>query len=295
MRLILLASLLAAPALAEDERPASPPAPLTFTDPTGKVMVQIPAGTFIMGNNSGPEADERGEHEVTLSQPYWLDQYEVTRGDFAACVKAGKCFYPRRERTRPIVPVGATQKDNWGLKYCGQEMPYGPPEHPLICVNYDEARDYCENWRGGRLPTEAEWERAARGGLEQKHFPWGNDPPTRSNSLFGQYYGTKPVGSYPPTGYGLYDVVGNVWEWTADWYDGVYPRKPVVDPIGPCPSADLKCPGYPHRTMRGGSWITGSLGMRNTYRNHHKHWNRFLVVGVRCARNVSADDAPAQR
>jgi formylglycine-generating enzyme required for sulfatase activity len=312
-------ALLAAPAFADDRPPSTPPpnaardsnetgdeddtVPTTVrsasipartfvrrSDPTGKVMVQIPAGTFVMGNNSGPEQDERGEHEVTISQPFWMDQYEVTRAEFAACVKAGVCVYPRRERTRPVVPVGVTQKDNWGLKYCGQEMPYGPTEHPLTCVNYDEARFYCEVWRGGRLPTEAEWERAARGGAEQKLFPWGNDPPSKKLALFGQFYGTKPVGSYPPNAFGLYDVVGNVWEWTSDWYDPVYPRSPQVDPIGPCPSEDARCPGYPHRTMRGGSWITGSLGMRNTYRNHHKHWNRFSVVGVRCTRSLEATE-----
>ena len=116
MRLILLASLLAAPALAEDERPASPPAPLTFTDPTGKVMVQIPAGTFIMGNNSGPEADERGEHEVTLSQPYWLDQSPTAPGRSRTTRSETRPTRPRRSaptlgptRTRAASPPGRSQ------------------------------------------------------------------------------------------------------------------------------------------------------------------------------------------
>ncbi|MFT5433838.1 MAG: sulfatase modifying factor 1, partial [Myxococcota bacterium] len=150
----------------------------------------------------------------------------------------------------------------------------------------NEARHYCEEWRGGRLPTEAEWEWAGRGGLEGKRYPWGNDRPSRKLAIFGQYYGTKPVGTYPPNGYGLYDMAGNVWEWTDDWYDGrLYRKGAQVDPRGPCPGA-ARCPGHRHKTMRGGSWITGSLGMRVSYRNHHKTWNRFSVVGVRCAFDV---------
>ncbi len=257
-------------------------------DATGKLMVSLPPGVYMMGDNAGPEEDERPAHQVTLTRGFWLDQYEVTRGDFASCVEAGVCFYPRRERQKSLGPLGPTQEDNWGMKYCNQEMPLGPSDHPLTCINYDEARAYCEDWRGGRLPTEAEWEWAARGGLEKKRFPWGGEPPTRARALFGQFDGTKPVGSYAPNGYGLFDMAGNVWEWTSDFYDGaLYHKGPQVDPIGPCPSSQPKCPGYFHRTMRGGSWITGSLGMRVTYRNHHKHWNRFSVVGLRCAADLS--------
>lgn len=277
------------------EESAAAPAPSVRVDRTGKRMVLIPPGTFKMGDNRGPEDDERPAHQVTLTRGFYLDQYEVTRGDFAACVKAGVCFYPRRERMRPIVPLGPTQKDNWGLKYCNQEMPFGPPEHPLTCVNYDESKLYCEVWRGGRLTTEAEWEWAARGGIEHARFPWGDEPPTRSRALFDQFYGTKPVGNYAPNGYGLYDIAGSVWEWTEDWYDGkLYSKGATTDPKGPCPG-ELECRGYNHRTMRGGSWATGSLGMRVTYRNHHRGWNRFSVVGVRCAASVDGDVSPARR
>ena len=258
----------------------------TVVDRTGKPMVLIPAGQFTMGDKHDHDRDARGAHKVRITRAFYMDKYEVTRGDFAACVKAGVCFWPLGERTRPITPTGSTQRENWGLKYCGPKMFRAPADHPLTCVDYNEARYYCEAWRGGRLPTEAEWEYAGRGGLEGKQFPWGSEQPTSKLAHFGQYHGTGAVGRYPANGYGLFDMAGSVWEWTNDWYDAnYYAHSPVEDPKGECDDAP-KCPGHPHRTMRSGSWITGSLGMRVTYRNHHKTWNRFEVVGVRWAKDL---------
>ncbi len=244
----------------------------------------------MMGSDRGPDADERPAHKVAITRPFYLDEHEVTRGDYQECVNAGVCVWPLKRRRRPIQPLGRTQRENWGLKYCGAKALRTPRNHPLTCVNYHEARHYCEEWRGGRLPTEAEWEWAGRGGLKKKRYAWGNERPTRKRALYGKYTGTARVGSYPPNGYGLYDMAGNVWEWTSDWYHAsYYTRSPYADPTGPCAGKE-KCNVSRHRTMRGGSWITGSMGLRITYRNHHRAWNRFTVVGVRCAHDASASN-----
>ena len=253
-------------------------------------MILIPTGQFMMGSDRGPDADERPAHRVAITRPFYLDEHEVTRGDYQECVNAGVCVWPLKRRRRPIQPLGRTQRENWGLKYCGAKALRTPRNHPLTCVNYYEARHYCEEWRGGRLPTEAEWEWAGRGGLKKKRYAWGNERPTRKRALYGKYTGTARVGSYPPNGYGLYDMAGNVWEWTSDWYHAsYYTRSPYADPTGPCAGKE-KCNVSKHRTMRGGSWITGSMGLRITYRNHHRAWNRFTVVGVRCAHDASASN-----
>ena len=289
---LTLALVPAGPATADDVDPAKQTHKVgdSRTDRTGKTMMWIPPGEFMMGSNRGPDKDERPAHKVTITKPFWMDQKEVTRAEFAACVKAGVCVWALRERKRPIKPKGVGQKANWGLKYCGGKQYRAPGDHPLECVDYHEARYFCETWRGARLPTEAEWEWAGRGGLHGKRFPWGNENPQRTRADFGRYYGTGPVGRYPANGYGLFDMAGSVWEWTEDWYDRrLYKKGEQTDPRGPC-AGEMKCPGFKHRTMRGGSWITGSLGMRVTYRNHHKTWNRFSVVGVRCAAPV--DPAP---
>ncbi len=286
----LLATLITLPgsALAGDRTQAGstppPPGVQVVKDKTGKEMVLIRPATFWMGDNKDFDDDARPAHEVRITKPYYLDRYEVTRGDFEKCVKAGKCTWPMGPRKSKIAPRGSTQRDNWGLKYCGAKMYHEPADHPLTCVNFHEAKAYCETWRGGRLPSEAEWELAARGGLDRKRFPWGDDPPTRKLAIYETYRGTMPVGTYPPNGFGLYEMAGNGWAWTADWYSGNYYRKsPKDDPRGPCPPNAEKCEGtQQHRAMRGGSWITGGYGLRVTYRNHHLPWNRFEVVGFRC-------------
>ena len=279
-------------ARADDVEKGPPPRQIgdENVDSTGKNMKWIPSGEFRMGDDRGPDKDERPAHEVRITRPFWMDTYEVTRGEFAACVKAGVCVWPLEKRTRDIKPKGASQKANWGLKYCGGKQFRAPADHPLECVDYHEARYYCEVWRGARLPTEAEWEWAARGGLAGKRYPWGDEVPSRERAHFGQYTGAGKTGRYPPNGYGLYDMAGSVWEWVNDWYDpDAYKKKNREDPQGPCPGK-MKCLGHRHRTMRGGSWITGSLGMRVSYRNHHKTWNRFSVVGMRCVRDASPKD-----
>jgi formylglycine-generating enzyme required for sulfatase activity len=191
---------------------APTPTPIIATD--GAPMVLVPAGSFEMGSNNG-FADERPVHDVSLAA-FYIDQHEVTNEQYAQCVKAGQCERPP-----------------WEGSYT-HESYYGNPQYdkyPVIGITWGQAGAYCQ-WREARLPTEAEWEKAARG--EAGHtYPWGES----ITCQVANYGGTKeaegcvgdttPVGAYP-TGaspYGAYDMSGNVLEWTADWYDINYYAK----------------------------------------------------------------------
>jgi formylglycine-generating enzyme required for sulfatase activity len=147
-------------------------------------------------------------------------------------------------------------------------------------VDWDQAATYCE-WRGGFLPTEAQWEKAARGGLEGMEYPWGNEPASCDyGAINGAHFascgaGTIPVGNFAPNGYGLYDIVGNVWEWAADWYDRTfYPESPETNPTGPTTGV--------LRVRRGGSW-----GYNETYLRAANRTSVEAVsntdIGIRCA------------
>ena len=196
----------------------------------GMVMVYVPTEEFQMGSTD--HDNEQPIHVVYLDA-YWIDQTEVTNGMYATCVAAGACTKPRESKsfTRSSYYGNATY-DNY----------------PVIFVNWHQAIDYC-NWTGGRLPTEAEWEKAARG-TDGRKYPWGNESPNASRLNYDDNEGdTTAVGSYP-TGaspYGALDMAGNAWEMTADWYDGdYYSRSPYQNPQGPS-YGDL-------RVLRGSSW-----------------------------------------
>jgi formylglycine-generating enzyme required for sulfatase activity len=217
----------------------------------GMVMVYVPEGPFTMGSNTGSN-DQRPEHTVTLDA-FWIDQTEVTNAMYTLCVKAGVCDSPFRQN----------------------DPAYS--RHP-VNAHWDEAVAYCK-LVGARLPTEAEWEKAARG-IDGRAYPWGNEAPscTLANN-YGCVGDSKPVGSYPSgaSPYGAYDMSGNVWEWTFDWYD-VYP------------GGDLKASasfGKKYHVLRGGSWGYGSI-VRSSVRFWFDPFNgsEFLFVGFRCARDV---------
>ena len=231
-------------------------------------------------------ADATPLHRVTLTRGFWLDRTEVTRGEFAACVAAGRCRWPLAARgaPAPVRPGGLAA--NQANKKCAGKMMRRPDDLPVTCVTYEVARRYCEEWRGGRLPTEAEWEWAARGGLPGRRYPWGDGPPRARRARFGTTRGPVRVGSYPPNGYGLFDMAGNVWEWTNDWYDRrAYRRGDVSDPRGPCGGARV-CRGARRRTLRGGGWMSGAGGLILAYRNAHQLKDHYTVVGFRCARDA---------
>jgi formylglycine-generating enzyme required for sulfatase activity len=219
--------------------------------------VKIPAGEFEMGHSEGDD-DEKPVHSVYLNT-YKIGRYEVTNGQYGKCVQDKVCL-----------PSGSA--------IAGYE------DHPVVNVTWQEAQTFCE-WLGGRLPTEAEWEKAARGGLEGRLYPWGNDEVIcdlgeENGVQFGYCDGdTIPVGSFGGNGYGLYDMAGNAWEWVADWYDeNYYEYSSHENPMGPETGK--------YRVIRGGAWNYTVYGLRVAYRSVSYPDSRANFIGFRCASSV---------
>ena len=254
-------------------------------------MALIPAGAFQMGGDADAAveeckkldpgsscdrawfADEEPIHTVTLKD-FYIDVYEVTNARYQECVQSGACSAPSESKS--------ATRDSY---YSSSQF----ADYPVIYVSWDDAKAYCE-WRGARLPTEAEWEKAARGGLEGKLYPWGdgfdgsrvnfcdkNCPYSWANKSFDDGYAdTAPVGTYPSNGYGLYDMAGNVWEWTADWYaEEYYASSPAENPTGPASGQ--------YRALRGGSWYYVGYNVRASYRYGYSPSNQYNDTGFRCA------------
>ena len=171
--------------------------------------------------------------------------------------------------------------DAWRLK-----------DHPMVKVTWDEALSYCA-WAGGRLPTEAEWEYAARGGVDGVKYPWGHERSHDEANYWrsggrDQWKYTAPVASFPANGYGLYDMAGNVYEWTADWYDaGYYARSPDLDPPGPANGRQ--------RVARGGGGFINNKVLRTSARLSAYPNTRNVGLGFRCVLPVGSDTALRQR
>ncbi len=227
----------------------------------GMEMIQIPEGEFIMGGNRGEE-DERPAHRVYLDS-FWIDKYEVSNGQYALCVSSGNCDKPKRIRSYT------------------QERYYGNAEYdnyPVIYLTWYNAEDYCE-WVGARLPTEAEWEKAAKG-VEDQTYPWGEQSPTPELANYGnKLKDTLPVDSFPNavSPYGVFNMAGNVWEWVADWY-APYPRTSEVQ-YNPFTQDYAES-----KVFRGGSWNDDAEYLRVANRGyaHPESWD-YLGVGFRCA------------
>jgi formylglycine-generating enzyme required for sulfatase activity len=248
--------------------------PDQFEDDFGIPMVLIPSGSFQMGSEWGDD-DERPEHRVYLDA-FYIDIYEVTNELFARFlneignqVEGGESWL---EASRIIFQSSS----GWvtDTRY---------DDHPVVMVSWYGASAFCE-WRGVRLPTEAEWEKAARGGLEGKLYPWGDDLPINAigmenSAQFGDRGDTTvPVGSFSPNGYGLYDMAGNVIEWVADWYMvNYYSDSPSENPKGPTISDA--------HVIRGGSWVNDAYELRVSSR----HWGfpnaKYTNYGFRCVRS----------
>lgn len=243
------------------------------------VMVYVPAGEFMMG--SGMEDDDNSPLHTVYMDAYWIDQTEVTNVMFAKFV----------DETGYITQA---EKDGWSWDYHDSKWyktsgadwrhPDGPDssiggleDHPVIRVSWDDAQAYC-SWAGRRLPTEAEWEKAARGKTGVL-YPWGNGSPSASLLNFNSNIGTTtPVGSYPlsPSPYGVLDMAGNVWEWVADRYaKDYYSNSPYENPLGPKTGQG--------RGMRGGSWVWGEDTVRVTYREWGRQDESYWSTGFRCA------------
>lgn len=223
-------------------------------------MMLIQGGSFQMGGlGEAALPNEKPSHKVTLKS-FWLDQTEVTNGQYAMCVAAGACEIPREFKS-------ASRKDYY------KNSEYA--DYPVIYVTWNQAKTYCE-WAGRRLPTEAEWEYAARG-TDFREFPWGDDKPGEETANFDyKNKDTAKVGSYPKgaSPFGILDMAGNVWEWVADFYSPTYYEKsPAENPTGP----DKAGVHGLQMVMRGGSWADGWKELRVS--------NRGFAV----AQNLQAD------
>jgi formylglycine-generating enzyme required for sulfatase activity len=231
-----------------------------FIDSQGVAMRFVPAGTFIMGSDQGFD-DEKPVHSVYLDD-FYIDKYEVTNALYRACAEAGACQPPDK--------AGSFTRDSY----------YDDPQYdnyPVVYVDWEDADAYCR-WREMDLPTEAQWEKAARGS-DGRTYPWG-EAIDSSLANYGDNTGdTSQVGRYEDgkSPYGVYDMAGNVWEWVADWYSSTfYLNTPLANPVGP-PSGD-------YRVLRGGSWHDEDQIVRTSNRG----WSQLeyfynVDFGFRCA------------
>jgi formylglycine-generating enzyme required for sulfatase activity len=293
--------------------------------------VWVPGGEFLMGDDEF--ADAPPVHKVAVDG-FWMDRTEVTNEQFAWFVKQtgyrtvaerqpDQAEFPDADPER-LVP-GAGVFDPTGCPpaqdcpTCGLWWKYAPgacwrhPEgpgsdlagrekHPVVHIAWEDAVGYA-NWAGKRLPTEAEWERAARGGVDGRRYYWGDEllPGGRwmANVWQGTFpvedraedghHGTAPVGSYPANGYGLHDMAGNVWEWCADWYrPDYYAVSPARNPQGPDDSIDPDGRGEPKRVQRGGSFLCSDnycVRYRAGARGQGEPRTGLAHTGFRCVRS----------
>jgi len=204
--------------------------------------------------------DDYPAHKVYLDA-FYIDKYEVNNDDYAS-------FVTVTGRAKP-----------WHWK--DGKVPKGEDRFPIYNVNWNDAEAYCK-WAGKRLPTEAEWEKAARGSLDRKAFPWGDiDNGAASTHANTNSVGPLPVGSFPPNNYGLYDMVGNVWEWLQDWYErNYYSVSPRRNPQGPDEGL--------YKVIRGGGWSDiQDKNVMNHFRNFQDPEQGVSTLGFRCAKSIA--------
>ena len=271
-------------------------------EPDVTEMVLIPAGDFQMGSDdSEAEDNEKPVHTVYVDA-FYMDKYEVTNAQFKAFVDAN----PQWQKAR----ISSDYHDGKYLfLWNGNTYPSGMGSDPVVNVSWYAAMAYAQ-WIGKRLPTETEWEKAARGGLNEKKYTWGNVAPNGTQCNFADknlselklnenwsdenaddgYSQIAPIGSYPPNGYGLYDMAGNVWEWCLDAYDaGFYRRSPRRNPVagGWVGDGFAKVQTHNARMFRGGAWNNPASLLRVSFRNADTPTTSKTVIGFRCARDVT--------
>lgn len=308
-------------------------------------MVYIPAGSFLMGGKSAQADPDEYPRRTVKVNAFYMDETEVTNRAFAKFIEeTGYTTVAERpidwEAMAQTLPPG-TPKPADSLLQAGSlvftptdgpvnldnvsqwwrwttganwRQPEGPGssiegrlDHPVVHIAWEDAQAFAK-WAGKRLPTEAEWEWAAMGGLEDPKYPWGNEPSSEAtdkanfwqgpfpyhNTEEDGFFTTAPAKSFPPNGYGLYNMAGNVWEWTADKYHAeAYsmsrPEKVVIDPQGPRRSFDPQEPNMPKRSMRGGSFLCHDSycsGYRVARRMKSSEDSGFNHTGFRCVKEA---------
>ncbi len=232
----------------------------------GSLMMLVPAGEFVMGTDKPYYNDEKPAHKVYLDA-FYIDKHEITNAQYFKFVQA----------TNHRIPAHTSDPefDIWSKA----GFPAGLDNYPVVDVSWQDADSYCK-WAGKRLATEAEWEKAARG-IDERLYPWGNQPPESINIPFGrQWDGNRtyqPVGSKPQgfSAYGALDMAGNVAEWVADWYDpGYYKYSPNKNPTGPET-------GF-YKVVRGGSVLNVKFYLRCIDRDFDDTGNSPKEVGISC-------------
>lgn len=308
-------------------------------------MVKISTGEFMMGaSDDEGRPEEYPQHKVKVSS-FWIDATEVTNAQFEQFVLATGYITtaeikPDWEEIKKQLPVGTPKPDdsllveaslvftattgsvylndvsqwwswtkgaNWRHPHGSESSVKGKENYPVVHISWNDANAYAK-WAGKRLPTEAEWEFAARGGLINKKFSWGNQQPEQGkpkaniwqgkfpylNTAMDKFIGAAPVKSFPPNKYGLYDMSGNVWEWCSDWYAPEYYKELVgiisIDPTGPSKSFDWTEPSIPKKVVRGGSFLCNSSyckGYRVTARMNSSPDTGLEHTGFRCVADIA--------
>lgn len=263
-------------------------------------MALVAGGTFRMGADDEGELDERPQHAVSV-QSFWLDLLEVTQADYGECVRASVCRAPDSLASSRLTS--------------GHPEEFRKPDHPVAGVSWFDAVQYCE-FRGKRLPSEAEWERAARGD-DARRYVWGDDSPDpKRHGVFGGRPTTEAVGKYPEGKgpYGHLDLAGNVWEWVADAYDPYAYRRETASRGVPGSCREIletlaylrahrmqgftgknSIPVECERVLRGGAYNYGSAMLRVSNRVHHPAGFRIAVAGFRCAKDVPSECPESNR
>ena len=261
----------------------------TVEEPIPEGMVLIPAGSFEMGSEDYENAQP--VHTVHLDA-FYMDVYEVTNAQFKAFVDANPEWQKDNIEGRFD---GGYYLHDWN----GTDYPVGKTDHPVTFVSWYAAMAYAE-WAGKRLPTEAEWEYAARGGLAGKKYPWGDDEPTSAHANYSKFDGsdildTTPVGQYPANGYGLHDMAGNVSEWCLDAYDADFyaasdnSRNPIAggETVQGLLETFTSIPTDPERVLRGGSWFYSEQDLEVAVRGTYSPAWTPGINGFRCVRPVT--------
>ena len=243
-------------------------------------MVLIPAGEFVMGTNSeGANADQKPAHTVYLDA-FYIDKHEVTNAQFEAFIVNGG-YQDQKLWTAAGWRFIQKNQIKTPLQH-GENSVSTDPDHPVIGVSWYEASAYA-TWAGKRLPTEAEWEKAARG-TDGRIYPWGNKMDFSKLSYFPHGIKVQTVGSFGngASPYGVLDMAGSVWEWCTDWYREDYdPKNLPKNPKGP-DSGEYK-------VLRGGGWDSIRLQLRTSYRYYDKENRRTYNIGFRCVQDATQE------